>query len=444
MSQARRAFRSLALSAHRSSAAPRRPAARRRRPWAAGGGIALAALLVVAGCAPSRTVPEARSPAQPPVVRVEPPMTQDPRFTGPARVALLLPLSGPNASIGLAMQNAAQMALFDVGNPDFELLPVDTGGTPEGAALAARDSVERGARLILGPLFASNVPPVAREAGTAGINVIAFTTDATVAGGNAMVMGFLPGTEVDRVVRFAQSRGLNSFAVIAPDTDYGRLVVDAMRRVTQTRGAQLAAVEFYGAGAQDFTGLVERVANTGTVDAVMLPDTGLRVRAIGSLIPFYGLRGTRILGTGLWHGANVGVEQALRGAWYAAPQPQSRADFEQRYAQLYGAPPPLVAALAYDAVALAARLAEQQPGGRTYDIPSLTSPDGFAGITGIFRFRSDGLVERGLAVLEVTSQQQQTRVAADAATPAEETAPPVLDGAVVIDPAPTTFVGAGF
>lgn len=443
MSQARRTLRSLAKPAHRSPSVPRRPIARRRSAWTAGCGIALAGLLIVAGCTPARTVPDARGATQSPVVRVEPPSTPEPRFAaGPARVALLLPLSGPNAAIGQAMQNAAQMALFDVGTEDIELLPLDTRGTPDGAAAAARQAMDRGARLILGPLFASNVPAVAREAQAAGVNVIAFTTDSTVAGGNAMVMGFLPATEVDRVVRYAQGQGLNSFAVIAPDTDYGRLVVDAVRRVSQERGGRLVAVEFYSVGTQDFTALVERVAGGGSVDAVLVPDTGLRVRAIGSLVPYYGLDGIRILGTGLWHGSDLGVEQALRGAWYAAPQPQLRSDFEQRYAELYGTPPPLVAALAYDAVALAARLSEL-PGGQTYEVETLTDPSGFAGITGIFRFRRDGLVDRGLAVLEVSSQR-----AAQPVDPAAADGPPappaVFDGAIVVDPAPTTFVGTGF
>jgi hypothetical protein len=51
---------------------------------------------------------------------------------------------------------------------------------------------------------------------------------------------------------------------------------------------------------------------------------------------------------------------------------------------------------------------------------ALTNPSGFAGIDGIFRLRPDGLVERGLAVLEVEH-----------------------DGDKVIDPAPTTFQSVG-
>ena len=53
------------------------------------------------------------------------------------RVGLLLPLSGPAEALGRDMLDAAQMALFDVGDNDLVLLPRDTGGTPAGARLAA-------------------------------------------------------------------------------------------------------------------------------------------------------------------------------------------------------------------------------------------------------------------------------------------------------------------
>ena len=53
------------------------------------------------------------------------------------RVALLLPLSGQHSKIGNSFLNAAQLALFHFAGKNFELLPQDTKGPPEGAAEAA-------------------------------------------------------------------------------------------------------------------------------------------------------------------------------------------------------------------------------------------------------------------------------------------------------------------
>ena len=58
------------------------------------------------------------------------------------RAAILLPLSGVNAGVGQAMLNAAQLAIFDFADSHFELLPVDTGGSPAGAQDAAASAIE--------------------------------------------------------------------------------------------------------------------------------------------------------------------------------------------------------------------------------------------------------------------------------------------------------------
>ena len=59
-----------------------------------------------------------------------------------------------------------------------------------------------------------------------------------------------------------------------------------------------------------------------------------------------------------------------------------------------------LAALAYDATALAVIVARDM-GDRSFATSSLTKAEGFAGASGLFRLRPDGLTEHGLAVLEV-------------------------------------------
>ena len=362
---------------------------------------------------------------QPPVGAAQPITDRLGRPVDPnaIKVAILLPLTGPAEDIGPAMLRAAEMAVFDIGSPNFELMPRDTRGTAEGAAQAARTALADGAQLILGPLFSPSVRPAAAVAGGGGVNVVAFTTDASVAGGNVLVMGFVPAQQVDRVVTYGRERGLSRFAVLAPTTPYGETVAAAVDAAAAEAGGALVHVQYYDPEGTEFSDPVQQLADMATargIDAVMLPDAGLRLRTVAPMLPYFGLRRTQILGTGLWDGAGVGQEQALQGAWFAAPEPALRARFVARYEETFAEPPPRLATLAYDAVALAAVLS-QRPDHRGYDMARLTDPSGFAGVDGIFRFRDDGLVERGLAVLEVTA-----------------------DGATVIDPAPQSFAEAGF
>ena len=376
------------------------------------------------------------------------------------RIGLLLPLTGNRTRLGADrlkaaqdMLNAVQLALFDFANEDFEVVIHDTEGTADGAADAASLAIGDGATLILGPLLATSVRAVAPAARAAGVNVIAFSSDRAVAGDGVYTMGFFPEDEVERVVTYALGRGLRGFAALAPDTTYGRTVTAALRRTVEAGGGTVGRIQFYDPDARDFAATVKRLASYDSrrgalvaqrrdlegrsdevarralqrlerlqtigelpFDALFLGDGGKRLQAIAAFLPFYDVDPAKIrmLGTRQWDVPGSGAEPALVGGWYAAPPSAGRAEFETRYAAIYGAKPHRLTTIAYDAAALAATLAQAE-GGADFSAAALTQPSGFVGHDGIFRFLSDGTAERGLAVFQVGPQ------AAAIVSPAPET-----------------------
>jgi branched-chain amino acid transport system substrate-binding protein len=378
---------------------------------------------------PGESVPNVLASLPPSAMPSLPPTTGGQRL----RAALLVPLSGPSASLGKSLLNAAQLALFEMSGAGFSLLPIDTKGTPEGAAAAARQALDHGAQVILGPLFSAEVRAVTPLALGSGVNVIAFSSDRSVSQPGVYLLGFLPRPQVERVVAHARAQGIERFAILAPNTDYGRAMADAFKASVATHGGQLLESQFYDPLAKDHSDVVKRLAHfesrkaalnqlrrqleakgekqalaklekqdtLGDVDfqAVFLPDEGNRLRSLAALLPYYDIDTPKIklLGTMQWDDPGLASEPALSGAWYAGAPPDARADFENRYRQTYGAKPPRLASLGYDAAALVAVLA--QSGQISTNL--LLNPMGFAGIDGIFRFLPDGTSERGLSVLEV-------------------------------------------
>ncbi len=377
------------------------------------------------------------------LVTVAPPPPQlsapEPAQPTPVMVALLVPLSGRGASVGRALLNAAQMALFDVAPDRMALHPKDTQGTPEGAALAMESALQDGAQLVLGPLFSGSVTGAASVARERGVNVIAFSNDRTVAGDGVFLMGLMPEAQVERVVRFAATQGLTRFAGLIPETSFGLTVENALQRAVRDDGGMIARVERYPPDAEDFFAPVQRLADydrrrgelqgmradlesrgdeisrrtlkrlegletVGEVgyDAVVIADGGTRLRAIAPLLPFYDIdpNKVRFLGTILWSEPGIGREPALVGGWFAGPDPAVGESFRTRFEALHGTPPLRIASLAYDAVALAAALVRgrEEP---DYSATMLTNTGGFSGVDGIFRFGADGIAERGLAILEI-------------------------------------------
>ena len=350
----------------------------------------------------------------------------------PTRVAILLPLSGKHAETGEAMLQAAQMALFDLGNSNFELMPVDTRGTRAGGESAAKEALNDGAQLIIGPLFADSVRGAQTVVNRSPVNMIAFSTDWSLANGKTYLIGFLPFDQVNRVVSFASDNRIERIGVLSPDDEYGNAVIAAYEQAARDNGILSSRVERFKARSADlsltireFSDFDKRNASTEDLgppfDAVLIPAGGGLARSIGNYLSHYKLSASEVrrLGTGLMDDPRLAKEVALNGTWFAAPNPQSRAEFERRFRRYYYNRPPRIASLAYDATALAAilsRMGIEKTGQPDFSRSALTNPNGFAGIDGIFRFRSDSIAERGLAILEFRNGR-----------------------VFVIDPAPKTF-----
>jgi ABC-type branched-subunit amino acid transport system substrate-binding protein len=344
------------------------------------------------------------------------------------RVAILLPLSGARADIGQSMLQAAQLALDAPGAPPLDAK--DTGGTPEGAAAAAHAAIAAGAGLILGPLTSAETAAVAPIARAANVAVLAFTNDPSQAQPGVWTLGITPGQQVRRLVAAAQSQGKSQFAALLPDNDFGHVMAQALNQATASDGAAPPNVRFYASGMQAINVATRELSDYGSrrgpIDAQMraaralgtpegrhqaqelakssvpppnfntllLADTGEALAEIAAMLPYYDVdrSAVQIIGPALWASSASGAGQ-FRGAWYAAPDPAARSNFEQAYSAKFGGGPTPLADLAYDAASIA-----RVVGGHGFSVGALTQPSGFVGADGWFALLADGQVRRALAV----------------------------------------------
>ncbi len=326
------------------------------------------------------------------------------------KVAFLLPISaqGNTAGVAKALKQAGELALFEFDNPNVQLVPKDTRGTPEGAKTAAKEAVAEGAELIIGPLFANEVAAAAPEAQSAGIPMIAFSSDRKVAGNGVYLLSFLAGSDVPRMVSYAISQGRTRFAALIPQTEYGRLVEQSFLGSVNKLGGQIVAVKNYPQDANGMLAPVREIAALAKkgeppqIDALFIPAGADTLPALAPLLPYAALDTTavKVIGTNGWDYTGIGKEKALIGGWFSAADPKGWTAFTRRYVETYSDVPPRLASLAYDAVSLAVSLSNN-PSGSRYTAAQLTRSSGFNGVDGLFRLRTDGTSERGFAVLEV-------------------------------------------
>jgi branched-chain amino acid transport system substrate-binding protein len=348
------------------------------------------------------------------------------------KVALLLPLSGDGSALGQALLDSAMMGLFDkdAATPAAQkqrqvvLIPKDSGSTPQKAVKAAQDAIAEGAQLIIGPLYSDSVKAVAPLAASKGITVLSFSNNRTVSREGVFLLGYMPEQQGKRIVAEAVSQGKKRIGVLAPDTDYGHMVAEAAIQQANNAGGEIVASEYYPADTKQVDVAIGRVAGSKEgvepLDALLIADGGKQLEHILARLKTYGLdsKSVKLLGTGLWDDDALLARADVQGAWFASGSTVARHGFETRFMNNYGYQPQRLASLSYDAVALAATLANN-PEKVDFSAAAFASPNGFAGpANGIFRCKQSGVCERGLAVIEIAP-----------------------DGFKEISPSPRTFMG---
>lgn len=329
--------------------------------------------------------------------------------TGKVRVGLILPLTaeGAGATVGNSLKNAAEMALAEFPGADLTLLVKDDRGSPEGARAAAQEAIGEGAELIIGPLFAPSVQAAGQVARSANRPVMAFSSDTNVAGRGVYLLSFPPENDVNRVIAYASQQGRRSFAALVPDTAYGKVVEAAFQQAVASQGARVVVIERFSADQNNMRAAAQRlVPALQQADALFVPAPADTMPALGLILQQAGYDPAKVkpLGTGVWNDASVARVPAIQGGWFASPDTAGFNAFAGRYQARFNSAPTRTATLAYDAVSLAAALARTQ-GTQRFSESVLTNPQGFAGADGVFRFRPDGQIDRGLAVLELRNGQ---------------------------------------
>jgi ABC-type branched-subunit amino acid transport system substrate-binding protein len=351
-------------------------------------------------------------------------------------ILLLLPLTGPLAPAGQALENAAKLAVPDGSTPSLDIR--DTGGNAAGAASAATAGIAAGDGIIIGPLTSAETQTVIPIAKAAGVNMLPFTNDGSLAQPGVWPMGITPAQSVQRVLKVAADEGRTQLAAVLPDNDFGHQLAQAITAQVSALSEPSPQIVFYQPGFQSVNQAVDQVADfadrgQGLMDQIkaakdlgtaagnaqarelqhqQIPPPNFNALFIGetdentlaefaNFLPYYDVSAPQVqfLGPAPW--ANIATDMANQnvylGAMYAAPDPAAAQAFNAKYQTAYGAPAPAIADLAFDAAALA----RVSAGAGGYTSTVLTAPAGFTGTNGLVVLKPDGTVQRGLAVFSI-------------------------------------------
>lgn len=350
---------------------------------------------------------------------------------GAVQVALLVPSGSGQAQdelFGSNLENAARLAMADLSGVNIDLRVYRTGGSPAQASALARQAVDEGAQVILGPFYSEEANAAGVAVANSGVNVLAFSNNAAIAGGNVFVLGQTFDNTARRLARFAVKNGKSKILVVHDRNVAGEAGKAAIERGVSSAGGSVVGVtsyEFSQNGiVQAASGIVSTAKSSGANALFLTADTAGALPLLSQLLVENGIdkASTQFIGLTRWDIPPATLSlPGVQGGWFAMPDPGLNAQFRARYEGAYGSQPVPVAALAYDGIAAIGALANRARGGAPLSKGDLTQSAGFAGVSGIFRLLPNGTNERGLAVATIRGNQ-----------------------VVVIDAAPRSFGGAGF
>ena len=374
----------------------------------------LAGLALVAGCDPVPVVQGAAG-----------------SYNGaPVPVALLVPSGSGEATddlIASGLENAARMAIADLGDVKIDLRVYPTAAHPDTAAAMATKAVDEGAKIILGPFYALEANKVGAAVAGRGVAVMSFSNNPAIAGGNVFILGQTFDSTAGRLASYAVSKGLTRIMILSDQNAAGEAGKAAIQNAIGAAGGSVAAVgtyEFSQNGIVQAVSSIAASAKSSNAQAVFFTaDTGGALPLLTQLLMENGINPatTQYVGLTRWDIPQANLTQpGVQGGWFALPDPGLAQQFQSRYQAANGAAPHATAGLAYDGIAAIGALIKQG-GPRALTPSGLTQGAGFVGVNGIFRFLSSGQNQRGLAIAQIVNQQ-----------------------VTIIDPAPRAFGGAGF
>jgi ABC-type branched-subunit amino acid transport system substrate-binding protein len=326
-----------------------------------------------------------------------------------------------------SLQNAARLAISDLGNVRIDLRVYSTAAQPGQAQAMATRAIDEGAKIILGPVFAQEANAAGVVAAARGVNVLAFSNNPDIAGGNVFILGPTFQNTATRLAGYAVRQGKRRIMVVHDQNAAGLLGRAAIEQGVARAGGQVVGVGSYAFSQNGVVQAAPQIvaqARAASADAVFLTaDTAGALPLVTQLLSDNGLgpAATQFIGLTRWDIPQATLSlPGVQGGWFALPDPNLYQQYQNRYMAAFGEAPHPISGLAYDGIAAIGALVKQ---GRANALTSsaLTTNAGFVGVNGIFRLRSDGLNERGLAIAQVRGGQ-----------------------AVVVDPAPRSFGGAGF
>ncbi len=336
------------------------------------------------------------------------------RTGDPVPVALLVPSGsgqGTDELLAQSLENAARLAIRDLNGAAIDLRVYQTAGDAALAAANAEKAVDEGAKIIIGPVYAAAANAVGKAVAGKGVNVLSFSNNAAIAGGNLFVLGPTFQNTANRMASYAASQGKQRFVIVHGNDTAGQQGRAAIQAAVAAQGGAIVGTVSYALSQQDVIASIPQiqsaVTSNGADGIFFTTDSATALPLLSQLLPEAGISSdvAQFIGLTRWDIPPQTLSlPGVQNSWFAIPDQAATSAFSSQYQSAYGSAPHPIGGLAFDAIAAIGALASQG-GGDALSGASLAQGAGFRGASGVFRLNPDGTNSRGLAVATILESQ---------------------------------------
>ena len=336
------------------------------------------------------------------------------------KIAVLVPFGAKEkklSHIGKSLRDAALLAKQDLGSLNLQIIIYDTKGRVDSGLDSAYSAINGGAHLIVGPFLPDVVKAISTVTKSEGIKIVSFASDLELAGNNTFIIGDTPVNRTQKLVKYAVEKEKYRFGIISSiESSNSELEKSIRSMIKRSGGIETFNIHYSGNmnSLSDIAEEVREIAVSTPIDAIIIPgdpnrQIPLLAAELSDITNSTGNGQIQIIGLSRWDLAtSLLSEPSLQGSWLAIPDTRFRKIYEEKFIKKFGYRPHLLSSLAYDAIAAMGVLVRKRDVHGTYypfSTSEILNTNGFIGIDGIFRFKSNRTVEKALAVMEIRNGQ---------------------------------------
>ena len=300
------------------------------------------------------------------------------------KIGLIVPLSGEYKEIGDSIIKSVRLAVNKIGDSRIKILPKDTKSKPEIALKVSKELYNSGVRIIIGPVFNSNIEYLDE---LKDITFLSFTNKINNNPKNVISAGVNAISQLNTIKKFQKLNGIERSIFLIPNTEFKSEIENAIFKTNiQLKDkfiydtdptlltVQIEKLTRYKQRKRNLKDEIKRIENSNEVgkerkienlkkrdtlgginfDSVIIGDFDENLKSIATSFLYTDISSKRITYICLnqWFDESLLKETSLQPIYFPSINKENYEYFSEKYFKFYKKIPNQLSFLSYDLVGL--------------------------------------------------------------------------------------------